>query len=108
MGAVSNRRACNSANRAIERSHQDAAAARPRPALAPVFSTADPDSWPVLLSLEQIAAIYQRKPSGVAKSCQQRTFQPAPFLVHPYRWKKTDLMRHLNGGRMVDVQRRAG
>jgi hypothetical protein len=51
------------------------------------------------LTAEQVAAIYQRKVGGVKKLCQQRTFVPAPFQKHPYRWRKVEVVRHVEGAR---------
>lgn len=61
------------------------------------FSICDRATWPEVLTADEIAAIYQRKVSGLKKSCQQRTFVPAPYRRHPYRWKKTDVIRDLDG-----------
>jgi hypothetical protein len=63
---------------------------------APAFSVTDRATWGEVLTLAEVAAIYRRQPSGIAKSCQQRQFIPAPFRVKPYHWRKTDVVRHLD------------
>lgn len=63
------------------------------------FSVADPATWPVVLTAAQVAAIYQRPVGGVQKAVQRRTFVPAPFQTHPYRWRKVDVLRHVEGAR---------
>lgn len=72
----------------------DAAAAMTQ--ASPVFSITNSATWPVCLTPEQIAAIYQRTVAAVKKACQQGRFVPAPFEVHPYRWRKCDVLRHLD------------
>jgi hypothetical protein len=56
------------------------------------------------LTAEQVAAIYQRKVGGVKKLCQQRRFVPSPFQTHPYRWRKVDVLRHVEGARGQRLQ----
>ncbi len=63
------------------------------------FDITDESTWPVLLSAEQIAAIWQRPVLGVKKACQLHKFIPAPFQVKPYRWRKADVLRAVDGGR---------
>lgn len=62
------------------------------------FSITDRATWPEVLTSEQVAAIYQRKVGGLKKACQERTMVPAPFQTHPYRWRKADVLRHIDGG----------
>jgi hypothetical protein len=63
------------------------------------FDITDSSTWPVVLTAEQVAAIYQRPVGGVKKACQLHRFVPAPFQVRPFRFRKTDVTRHLEGGR---------
>lgn len=70
--------------------------------MTPEFSPVDRSTWPELMTLEQIAAIWQRKPGGLAHSIYQRTFIPAPIhhgskLVRPMRWRRSDVTRYLDG-----------
>lgn len=65
--------------------------------MTPPFNACDPATWPATLTAEQVAAIYQRKVGGLKKSCQSHTFVPAPFQAKPYRWRKTDVQRHVAG-----------
>lgn len=57
------------------------------------FDPTDPQTWPVTLTAEQVAAIFQRKVGGLKKSVQRRHFAPRPFQVKPYRWRKSDITR---------------
>ena len=64
--------------------------------MTPGFSVADPATWPVTLTADQIAAIYHRSVAGVRHACADKTFVPAPFLARPrYLWKRSDVLRHL-------------
>lgn len=65
------------------------------------FDPGDSHTWCATLTAEQVAAIYQRKVGGLKKSCQQRTFVPAPFQKRPYRWRKGDVLRHVEGQRQA-------
>lgn len=65
------------------------------------FTVCDPATWPVLLDAEQVAAIYRRAPGGIKKSCQRGQFVPAPIATRPYRWRKCDVLRHVEGARVV-------
>lgn len=58
--------------------------------MTPDFNAADTTTWPMALTADQVAAIYQRRVGGLKKACQQHRFVPAPFLVQPYRWRKVD------------------
>lgn len=69
------------------------------------FSTLDTATWPITLTAEQVAAIYQRSVLGLKKACQQRRFVPAPFRTQPYRWRRVDVLRDVEGARMVPVRR---
>lgn len=65
------------------------------------FSTADPNTWPVTLTAEQVAAIYQCSVAGLKRRCASRTFTPSPFLLRPYRWRKADVLRDVEGARSL-------
>lgn len=67
--------------------------------VTPCFSIADETTWPLILTARQVSAIYQRSEGGLKKACQQLRFVPAPFQKQPYRWRKADLLRHIDGGR---------
>lgn len=73
---------------------------------APAFSPADRSTWPELLTAEQVAELWQRKVSGLKKSCQKHRFIPAPFQVRPYLWRKVDVLRFVDTPRTS--LRRAG
>jgi hypothetical protein len=63
------------------------------------FNPCDPATWPVVLTAEQIAAIYQRPILGLKKAVQRGGFVPAPFQTKPYRWRRVDVLRHVEGAR---------
>lgn len=61
------------------------------------MNPADRATWPELLTLDEMAAIYRRRVGGIRWALQARTFVPAPYLRNPYRWRKADVIRHLDG-----------
>jgi hypothetical protein len=65
------------------------------------FHPGDPSTWCAALTVEQVAAIYQRTPSAVMRACQYGKFVPAPFERRPYRWRKVDVQRHVEGARSL-------
>lgn len=71
------------------------------------FDPRDPATWLPTLTVEQVAAIYQRPVGGIRKKCQQHTFLPAPFQRHPYSWKTVDVKRHLGLAPMGLLRRSA-
>lgn len=68
---------------------------------APDFNPLDDATWPKAMTADQVAAIYQRPVGGVKKACQKHHFIPAPYKVQPYRWRKADVIRDLEGGRAL-------
>lgn len=76
--------------------------------MTPAFNVADDSTWPIVLTADQVAAIYQRPVGGIKKACQLGRFVPAPFQSHPYRWRKADVIRQVLGGRVFpSIQRTA-
>lgn len=72
------------------------------------FDPNDPATWSLVLSIGQVAAIYQRTPEAIRAACAPRAvhrFTPAPYRVHPYQWRKADVLRDVEGARSM---RRAG
>jgi hypothetical protein len=69
--------------------------------MTPDFNATDPATWPLVLTADQVAAIYQRPVGGLKKACQQHRFVPAPYQRQPYRWRKADVLRDVEGGRGV-------
>jgi hypothetical protein len=64
-------------------------------------------TWPVVLSLADMADIYQRTPDAIRHSLKP-SFRgvasvPKPFLCRPLRWRKADVERHVMGGRTTTV-----
>lgn len=61
------------------------------------FNALEPSTWPLVLTAEQVAAIYQRPILGLKKACQLHRFLPAPYKTHPYRWRKVAVLRDVEG-----------
>jgi len=72
----------------------------------PDFNISDPSTWPLVLTVDQVAAIFQRPVGGVRKACQLARFVPAPFQLKPYRFRKADVLRHVEGARSSSQLRR--
>jgi hypothetical protein len=56
----------------------------------------------MVLSLEDVAVIYGRTPTAIRHACKRSSttqFNPKPFLSHPLRWRKADVLRHVQGAR---------
>jgi hypothetical protein len=75
--------------------------------MTPDFSVAERATWPELLDVTQVAAIYRRAQRGVLDACARRLFQPARFQTHPSRWRKADVIRHLDGAFTARAMRRS-
>jgi hypothetical protein len=74
----------------------------------PDIDLARPESWPVLLTLPEVAQIIARGVGGIRKQLQDGTFVPAPFATGPYRWRKDDVIRWLRNDQDVPRKRRQG
>lgn len=65
----------------------------------------DRATWPEVLSLEDVATIYGASPNTVRHQVTPRSRVvprvPQPFMKYPLRWRKADVVRHLDGGRRV-------
>lgn len=73
--------------------------------MTPDFNVADSSTWPAVMDVDQIAAIYRRAAGGVRKACQEHTFVPAPFLTRPFRFRKVDVLRHVEGSNSSSLRR---
>jgi predicted DNA-binding transcriptional regulator AlpA len=51
----------------------------------------DLDDAPIMLTLEEVAAIYRMGMSTIRKRMALRTFTPAPYSLRPLRWRKVDV-----------------
>lgn len=49
----------------------------------------------VLLTLDEVAAIYRLSSSTIRSYLQRGLFRPAPVRRYPYRWRKSDVERDL-------------
>ena len=53
------------------------------------------DALPLVLTIDEILAVYRIGRSTLRKQLAAGTFRPAPFAPNPYRWFKSDVQRHL-------------
>ncbi len=70
------------------------------------FSVTDPQTWPMVLTLEHVAAIYSIKPANLRhylKPTARTPFSPQPFMRGPYRWRKVDIVRDVEGARSTPM-----
>ena len=87
---------------------------KPRPAKAALKPAAakvvvlDLKELPVILNLQEIAAVYRVSPLTIRRGLQNNTFRPLPFEKYPYRWLRDDVMRDLQTRRPKLKQRRHG
>jgi hypothetical protein len=72
------------------------------------FNPIDTATWPAVLTPEHVAEIYTRSVVSLKKACQRGTFQPAPYKVKPYRWRRVDVLRDVEGQRGFGQLRRVG
>ncbi len=68
-----------------------------------MFDAHDPATWPVTLTLQQVAAIYQRSADSIrhtlTPSSRGVRFSPEPFKHQPLRWRRVDVERDVCGAR---------
>jgi hypothetical protein len=60
------------------------------------FDPTDPASWPQVLRLKDVAAIYGMKPQTIQhylKPSSTVVFHPAPYRRHPALWRKSAILR---------------
>src|SRR5688572_15593483 len=72
------------------------------------FDVTKPDTWPVVLKAEEVAAIFRCSPFHLRRKARVGQFIPAPFQVptakgNPYLWKRSDVARHV--GEAVTAKR---
>lgn len=70
------------------------------------FTPTDRSTWNEVLIASEIAAIYRRAVGGVKKACQEHTFTPQPWKKSPWRWRRADVLRDLDGPRAWSTPRR--
>ena len=58
----------------------------------------DLSQLPLVLTIDEMAAVYRRTKGTIRRSIQQGTFRPAPYDGPPYRWLRAQVEH--------DVQRR--
>lgn len=73
------------------------------------FDPNDCATWPLVLSLDQVAAIYGRSREAIRHSLKASyrgvAFQPAPFRRNPAQWRRSEVERDVIGARAVPLRR---
>jgi hypothetical protein len=63
------------------------------------FDPKNPRTWPLNLSLDEVAAIYGRSREAIRHSLKPSAgrvaFTPAPYKRRPAQWRKLDVIRDL-------------
>ena len=71
------------------------------------FNPRDPKTWGPLLSLSEVAAIYQRTPEAIRHALKPNRARvagiPKPHLTHPMRWRAADVIRDLRVRDLVEA-----
>ena len=62
------------------------------------FSPTARETWPEVLTADEVAAIFRRSVNGLKNACKLGHFYPPPFKVQPYRWSRADVLHHLEAG----------
>jgi hypothetical protein len=70
------------------------------------FDPANVATWPMVLTIQHMTAIYSRTVIGLRKACQRGTFSPLPYRTRPYQWRKVDVVRDVEGARQTTGLRR--
>jgi len=55
----------------------------------------DLSSLPVILTLQEISAVYRVSVLTIRRGLQNNEFRPLPFEKYPYRWLRDDVVRDL-------------
>lgn len=72
--------------------------------MTPIFNVADPATWPMVMPIEHVSEVYDRSVKAIRNECSAKRFVPAPFLVRPFRWRKADILRHVEGARGTSLR----
>jgi hypothetical protein len=57
------------------------------------------------MTLDQIAAVFQRTPIAVREARRRGVFRPAAMDGYPLRWRKVEVLRHLGHSTRAQVSR---
>src|SRR5262245_34020168 len=49
------------------------------------------DEMPLILTIDEVATFYRTSPSTIRSMIRNGGFEPPPFCVRPYRWKRADI-----------------
>ena len=81
-----------------------------------LMTSVELEHLPVILRVPDIVRIYRRSPDTIRRELRQGLFRPLPFDVHPYRWRRVDVLddierrpaeyvrRHRRGGNRTKGQ----
>jgi hypothetical protein len=70
------------------------------------FDVCNRDSWPEILTADEVAQIFRRKVGGLKRTIQaDPSFVPRPYQVRPYLWRKADVLRFVESGRGHSLRR---
>lgn len=61
------------------------------------FSITDRATWPEAMTAEEVAGVLRRKVGGLKEAARKGVLVPAPFQKHPYLWRRSDVVRHIDG-----------
>lgn len=50
---------------------------------------------PLILTIEEVAALYRTAASTIRRLVRANEFEPPPFAVSPYRWRRADIERDI-------------
>lgn len=75
--------------------------------MTPEFNIADRSTWPEVMSVDHIAAIWDRSAKGIGAQCAKGRFMPAPRSGKPRRWSKTEVIAYLDRKSLSVVRRSA-
>lgn len=69
--------------------------------MTPDFNALDTATWPTVMTVEMVAAIYFRTVPALKKACARHRFLPAHYKTRPYLWRRSDVLRDIEGSRQL-------
>lgn len=74
---------------------------------APSLTTSiELEHLPVVLRIDDLARIYRRGVETIRRELRQGIFRPLPFELHPYRWRRVDVIDDIERRPAEHVRRR--
>lgn len=65
--------------------------------MTPPAPVSNLSSLPFILTLREVAAIYRLSDRTIRRDLERNEFRPMPYDKYPYRWRRDDVIRDLNG-----------